>query len=103
MASHAERLLNALQYAYPAVVFTYYILATIFAVANLQNQHRKSKTTRTWIRHRGIVALTACLTATYIAEALTLIINGFFNGSWPADGLVVGSLYCVVVFGIQLA
>ncbi|KAH8168446.1 ABC transporter domain-containing protein [Sarocladium implicatum] len=103
MASRREHVLAVLVYAYPAVVFTYYFLASLYALSRIQDRPRKSKAPKASRRHIGIVVLASCLTATYVVEALTLVINGFVHGPWPSDGLVVGPLFCVVVFAIQLA
>lgn len=103
MADKLNTTLAFLAYAYPATTFAYFFIAYLVVVFALHKQTAEEKKLGTRIKHGILIALFAFLTTTYVAEALILIINGVANGPWPADSLVVGRLFCVLAFAVQLS
>jgi ABC-type multidrug transport system fused ATPase/permease subunit len=103
MAVPLERIVAILAYVYPAFAFGFFFIASLVVTLTLQKQSPEERKVGSRMRHGYLIALFAFLVTLYVAEALTLIINGLTRGPWPEDDLIVGRLFCVLAFAVQLA
>ena len=91
--------ISALRYAYPALVFSYYIISTAIAVCTLQ-----TKSTRDYsLRRANIPFILLFGILTYAVQLSSLFIQSIVLKSlvFRQDD-VVGLLSCVLVFGLEI-
>ncbi|RDA92094.1 hypothetical protein CP533_3580 [Ophiocordyceps camponoti-saundersi (nom. inval.)] len=91
-----------LYYLYPAVVFVYFLAASLASACTLQ---RFKDDADSQLRRRRLVQIILALfLVAYLAQLVTLITCALTDHRWPpADYQVVGILSCLLIFGIQLS
>jgi len=96
-----RRMLSALHYAYPAIVFLYYMSASSFAICTLQTKISKQQHPR----RRVITWLLALVILTYFSELLALGTRGLALREFPiADqDTVISLLSCALAYGVVFA
>ncbi|KAB5580862.1 hypothetical protein GE09DRAFT_454880 [Coniochaeta sp. 2T2.1] len=91
--------LLSLHYAYPAIVFFYYAIASSVAVCTLQTRSADNQNARI----RLIVSLMLFALLTYLVQLLNLVIQYLvFKSGIPAQDTVLGLLSCILVYGLEL-
>ncbi|KAL2168113.1 hypothetical protein VTG60DRAFT_377 [Thermothelomyces hinnuleus] len=96
-----RQVLAGLHYAYPTVVFVYYMATSTVAVCTLQTRSSDPPHPR----RRPITWLLVSVIATYFAQLLALGIQGAVRHVFPfADqDIIIGLMSCALVFGIVVA
>ncbi|KKY38326.1 putative heavy metal tolerance protein [Diaporthe ampelina] len=95
MAPSLDLFLKILYYAYPTLVFAYYVVCYAFATCTLQTPPSKEQHPR----RRLMTSLMLVAILTYLSQALLII----FSPSPVRQDAIVGLLACVLVFGLELA
>jgi hypothetical protein len=96
----SRSILLSLRYAYPAIVFLYYILATSAAVCTLQTRSAGHKHNRL----RLILSLLLLAVSTYLLQLVTLLVRCLiFKSIIPSQDTIISLLSCVLVYGVQFA
>lgn len=93
-----------LYYLYPAVVFLYFLAASLVSACTLQRFKNDADARRRRPSRRYFQTVLALFLVTYLGQLVTLIVYALTDRRWPpADYQVVGILSCLLVFGIQLS
>lgn len=92
--------LFTLRYAYPALVFSYYIISSTIAVCTLNTESPRNQT----LRRTSIQLILLFSVFTYFVQLSSLLIQSLIARAFifPQD-TIIGLLSCVLVFGLQLA
>nr|XP_036579792.1 heavy metal tolerance protein [Colletotrichum truncatum]KAF6787472.1 heavy metal tolerance protein [Colletotrichum truncatum] len=99
-----EELLESLHYVYPALAFTYFVIASAVAVCTLQTLKASSNPGKENIPRLWIVNLFVAFVLTYVAQLSLIFIQSIIRQEWTGqEHEVIGLLSCVLVFGTQLA
>ncbi|PHH80865.1 hypothetical protein CDD80_6424 [Ophiocordyceps camponoti-rufipedis] len=93
-----------LYYLYPAVVFVFFLAASLVSACTLQRFKNDADTRPRRPSRRYFQTVLALFLVTYLGQLVTLIVYVLADHRWPpADYQVVGILSCLLVFGIQLS
>jgi hypothetical protein len=93
-----KSLLFSLHYAYPAIIFAYYMTASSVAVCTLQTKSASSS----HVRFRLILSLLLLAVSTYLIQLLTLLFRSFINRAIIfSQDTVIGLLSCILVYGLE--
>jgi hypothetical protein len=93
-----------LYYCYPGAVFLYFLAACFVSVCTLHNVWSEKQLKREWNGHTIIVGVLSVFLFTYVVQLISLVAFKDVDKQWPpAEHTVVGSLSCLLVFGIQLS
>jgi hypothetical protein len=99
-ATSPDSALVSLHYAYPIIVFGYYIVSSTIAICTLQTKSSESKT----LLRRMIMCLLFFNILTYFAQLFTILIRALVNREFPGDqDTIIGLLSCILVFGLEFA
>lgn len=91
-------ILLSLHYAYPAVIFLYYMLTTSVAVCTLQTRSSGYKHKR----KRVIILLLLFAVSTYLVQIGILVVQSLvFKSVLPSQDTIIGLLSCILVYGVQ--
>ncbi|PQE25948.1 abc transporter protein [Rutstroemia sp. NJR-2017a BBW] len=88
-----------IRYAYPALVFFYFMVALTLTVCNLQSQAQRVKGQH--IRRGVILCLIISLAGTYIAEIVIVIIKAVVDNWYPGQDRVVYLISSVLAFMVE--
>lgn len=93
--------LAGLHYAYPIVVFLYYVVSSAVATCTLQTITVNKQHPRRLL----ITALMLFATLTFLAQFILVLIQYRAHGAWlgQQDDTIVGLLSCTLVYGVVLA
>ena len=93
-------ILLSLRYAYPAIIFIYYVLTTSVAVCTLQTRSAGSRHNRM----RLILSLLLLAASTYLLQLMTLVVQSLVS-RWiiPSQDTIIGLLSCILVYGVEFA
>ncbi|KAM3071158.1 hypothetical protein ACMFMF_007634 [Clarireedia jacksonii] len=89
-----------IRYAYPTLVFLYFIVSLTLTVCNLQTQARRVKDQH--VRRGVIMCLIITLAGTYIAEIVTVIVKAVVDGWYPGQDRVVYLISSVLAFLVEI-
>ncbi|OAQ69552.1 heavy metal tolerance protein [Purpureocillium lilacinum] len=95
--------LPVLYYTYPAVIFLYFLGSSLASACTLQRlkEDKDGKAERPC--RPVVLCLLGAFVFTYVAQLAALITTSIRGQRWPPDDyLVVGTLSCLLIFGIQL-
>ncbi|KAF9876638.1 ABC transporter [Colletotrichum karsti] len=99
-----EEFLESLHYVYPAIAFTYFVIASAVAVCTLQTLKASSNPGKQNIPRTWIINLLVAFVLTYVAQLSIIAIQSILHHEWIGqEHEVIGLLSCVLVFGTQLA
>ncbi|TVY92310.1 Heavy metal tolerance protein [Lachnellula willkommii] len=101
-SAHEEVLVavKAIHYAYPAFVFSYFIIALSVTVCTLQTQALRIRDAA--VRRDVILALIFAVTGNYLVECILLIVRGLTTSEWlTGQDCVVYLISSAIAFGIQ--
>ncbi|KAK2040158.1 ABC transporter [Colletotrichum somersetense] len=99
-----EELLDSLHYLYPALTFTYFVIASAIAVCTLQTLRAANNPGKEFIPRSWILNLFVAFVLTYVAQLAIISIQSILLKEWIGqEHEVIGLLSCVLVFGTQLA
>ncbi|KAK1959787.1 ABC transporter [Colletotrichum sublineola] len=99
-----EELLDSLHYFYPALAFTYFVVASAIAVCTLQTLRAANSPGKELIPRSWILNLFIAFVLTYIAQLTIIAVQSLLLKEWIGqEHEVIGLLSCVLVFGTQLA
>ncbi|TIC94064.1 Heavy metal tolerance protein [Colletotrichum higginsianum] len=99
-----EELLDGLHYLYPALAFTYFVVASVIAVCTLQTLRAANSPGKEFIPRSWILNLFVAFVLTYVAQLVIIAIESILLKEWIGqEHQVIGLLSCVLVFGTQLA
>ncbi|KAF4964703.1 hypothetical protein FSARC_7410 [Fusarium sarcochroum] len=99
----AETALVILYYLYPALVFSYFFIASIVSACTVHSSNKDECKKK---RPNGKVVLTLSLLCilTYAAQLILLGAKSALSQNWPTeDHVIIGHLANILVFGIQLS
>ncbi|CAM1507435.1 Fc.00g070760.m01.CDS01 [Cosmosporella sp. VM-42] len=103
MASSSDSALVVLFYIYPAVIFLYYIVASLVSVCSI---HAVKKTAGPETKRpspRIVLCLFAVFLITFVAQLAATGTRSILSRELPIeDHIVIGRLSCILVFGIQI-
>lgn len=103
-APESRAFLPTLYYAYPAVVFVYFLASALVSVCTLQRLEDGQNASPEWLRRRHHLRLLGLFIFIHVVQLVAVIACAASSSSWPPeDHLVVGSLLCLLIFGIQLS
>lgn len=92
-----------LYYVYPGAVFLCFLIMLLFSVLSLQSLRHEKQPKHELLGKTAAVGLLGIFVLTYIVQLVTLVVTTNSDKQWPpAEHAVVGSLSCLLVFGIQL-
>ncbi|KAG6098066.1 hypothetical protein E4U30_008413 [Claviceps sp. LM220 group G6] len=92
-----------LYYLYPGAVFLCFLVISLFSVLSLQSLRHEKQPKNELLGKTVAVGLLGIFVLTYIVQLVTLVVTTNSDKQWPpAEHAVVGSLSCLLVFGIQL-
>ncbi|KAG6072079.1 hypothetical protein E4U16_005656 [Claviceps sp. LM84 group G4] len=92
-----------LYYVYPGAVFLCFLIMLLFSVLSLQSLRHEKQPKHELLGKTAAVGLLGTFVLTYIVQLVTLVVTTNSAKQWPpAEHAVVGSLSCLLVFGIQL-
>ncbi len=96
-----RQILSSLHYAYPTVVFVYYMATSTVAVCTLQTRSSE----QAHPRRRAITWLLMFIIMTYFAQLAVLAINSAVRHIFPVadQDTVIGLMSCALVFGVVFA
>ncbi|KAK3942121.1 hypothetical protein QBC46DRAFT_81711 [Diplogelasinospora grovesii] len=98
--SSVKAAVTSLHYAFPSVVFAYYILSSTIAVCTLQTQSPAGN----HVRRRVISLFLLFSVLTYLAQLVILLVQGITRHEFPAEqDTIISLLSCILVFGVELA
>lgn len=93
-----------LYYLYPGAVFLYFLAASLFSVCTLHNLKQETPSKPELSSIGAVVGVLSLFILTYVAQLVSLVALEGTDSQWPpAEHTVVGSLSCLLVFGIQLS
>ncbi|PHH92202.1 hypothetical protein CDD83_8491 [Cordyceps sp. RAO-2017] len=93
-----------LYYAYPAVVFLYFLASSLVSACTLQRLKNEADVQAPRPARRRVQAALCLFLLAYLAQLATLLSCAVADRRWPpADYQVVGGLSCFLIFGIQLS
>lgn len=99
-----NRALVGLQYLYPVITFTYYMIASGVSVCTLETLRASIEPKNQRIPRHTIVTLLVLIVATYAAQLTTVVILSLLGKRWLGrEDVVVGWLSCFMVYGVQSA
>ncbi|KAK1991708.1 ABC transporter [Colletotrichum falcatum] len=99
-----EELLDSLHYIYPALAFTYFVVASAVAVCTLQTLRAANSPGKEFIPRSWIINLFVAFVLTYVSQLAIIAIQSILLKEWIGqEHEVIGLLSCVLVFGTQLA
>jgi lysylphosphatidylglycerol synthetase-like protein (DUF2156 family) len=100
-----DKALQALHYAYPIVIFSYYSISSILGLVAVQRRHGQSKKVDLPVfAHRAALSCLVLLLVTYFAQVTSVIIQLAQSHRWlENEHLVVSCLSCILVYGIQIS
>ncbi len=88
--------LISLHYAYPVVVFGYFVVSSAIAVLTLSDKKKHP-------RRRPLLVLMLLTVLSYIAQIITITIPYLFGEEWLGQqDAVISLLSCILAFGLQL-
>ncbi|KAH8662882.1 hypothetical protein BGZ60DRAFT_76345 [Tricladium varicosporioides] len=91
--------LKVIHYAYPAVVFFYFILALTITICTLQTQRLRIRDQH--VRRDVMLALIFGVTGSYVTESIAVFVNVVTTIDWfPGQDRVVYLIASVITFGI---
>lgn len=91
--------LLSLRYAYPTVIFCYYIISSTLAVCTLQNKFSRSQ----HFRRTDIQAILLFSILTYVVQIASLLIRSLVAREFLfRQDAIIGLLSCILVFGVEL-
>ncbi|KAG5929673.1 hypothetical protein E4U42_005105 [Claviceps africana] len=92
-----------LYYVYPGIVFLCFLISSFLSVFSLQNMRHEKQSKPDTSGKTAAVGLLGTFLVTYIVQLVTLVVTTTSEKQWPpAEHTVVGSLSCLLIFGIQL-
>ncbi|KJZ73299.1 hypothetical protein HIM_07303 [Hirsutella minnesotensis 3608] len=93
-----------LYYAYPALVFLFFLGSSLASACTLQALKNDSEAQSQRPSRRVVLGALYFFLLTYLAQLATLIACSIGHDHWPPpDHLVVGCLSCLLIFGIQVS
>lgn len=99
-----DRALEGLHYLYPAVVFTYFIIASSVSVCTLQTLKASIQPKNQRVPRQTVLNIILLTLVTYLAQLATVVIRSVIAKSWLGrEDVVVGWLSCFMVYGVQSA
>lgn len=96
-----RQILASLHYAYPTIVFVYYMATSTVAVCTLQTRSSE----QAHPRRRAITWLLMFVILTYFAQLVVLAIHAAVRHIFPVadQDTVIGLMSCALVFGVVFA
>lgn len=101
MASSLQATLVVLHYAYPAVVFLYFLVASLVSVCNVQTGKKAVECKKNRPSQRTVWVLSALSILTFVGQLGVIGTQAVLSRVWPTeDDIIIGHLSCILVFGI---
>jgi hypothetical protein len=100
-----NKALQALHYAYPIVIFSYYSISSILGLIAVQRRHGRSKQVDLPVfAYRATLSCLALVLLMYFVQVTSVIIQLTQSHRWlENEHLVVSCLSCILVYGIQIS
>lgn len=101
MASSLQTTLVVLHYAYPAVIFLYFLVASLVSVCNVQTGKKAVECKKNRPSQRTVYILSALSILTFAGQLGVIGTQALLSRVWPTeDDIIIGHLSCILVFGI---
>lgn len=101
MASSLQATLVVLHYAYPAVIFLYFLVASLVSVCNVQTGKKAVECKKNRPSQRTVYILSALSILTFAGQLGVIGTQALLSRVWPTeDDIIIGHLSCILVFGI---
>lgn len=99
-----HRALVGLHYLYPAIVFTYFIIASGVSVCTLQTLKASIQPKNQRVPRQSVRNVLLLIVLTYLAQLTATVIRSIVTKSWLGrEDVVVGWLSWFMVYGVQSA
>ena len=93
-----------IHYLYPAITFTYFIVASAVSVCTLQTLKASIEPKNQRVPRQTILNVLLLVVMTYLAQLTTVVIRSIVLRNWfGREDVVVGWLSCFMVYGVQSA
>lgn len=103
MTLSIREILPLVCYAYPATISIWFVTTYLYAVCTLQLRELRGVVHKTLFRHASLIILLTALTASYVAQAVGMIVDGLTTGFWAEDCRIIGAFYCALTFAVQIS
>lgn len=104
MVSPLQATLVVLHYAYPAVIFLYFLVASLVSVCNAQTGKKDVECKKNRPSQRTVWVLSALSILTFAGQLAVIGTQALLTRVWPTeDDIIISHLSCILVYGILVS